>query len=117
MSTEKQPQASRTVMRITIVFIATVLMLTYCSWQIFRSPLKNTVDFSPQLRKRLSSDIEEGNPDHQGEKFDLKDTTQYGKYTIVEFYSLFSPKCMDMEPKLELLARARMDLAVRKLNI
>ena len=117
MKAEVPPQTSHTILRILIVFVVSMLLLCYCSSKVFRLPLKNTVDFSKTLRNRLASDIAEANPDSQGEPFDMKDATQYGKTTIIELYSLFSPQCQDIEPKLEVLARGRMDLAVRKLNI
>jgi thiol-disulfide isomerase/thioredoxin len=118
MSNETPVQSSPTVIRIIFVFIATVLLLTYCSWHVYHPPLReDTFKLSPEMRKRLTYDLEEANAKNPGEKVNLHDLTQTGKYTIIEFYSLFSPDCLDMEPKLEKLARAREDMAIRRLNI
>jgi len=119
MSADTPPAHSSRILKLMLVFAASILLLSYCSWRVYHNPLQsqNTIELSPQLKKRLSCDILEANPDHPGERFDLKDIPITGKTTIVEFYSLFSPECIDLEPQLEMLSRARPDLAIRKINI
>lgn len=109
--------SSQSIIKVAVIFTVAVLLLTYCSARLNRPPSRSFTDLSPRARAQLLSDILEANPDTPGEQFKLADLTQAGKYTVVEFYSLFSPECLEIEPKLELLAKARMDMAIRRLNI
>lgn len=110
-------RSTTTLVKVMITFASSSLLLYYCSRPIRPLQVNAPIELSPGLKKMLSSDIEEANPNTQGERFEITDCTHPGKFTIVEFYSLFSPECQDIEPKLEQLARARSDLAIRKLNI
>jgi thiol-disulfide isomerase/thioredoxin len=115
---ERTPiRTTTTLVRVMLIFTASCLLLYYCSRPITPIQTNTPIELSPGLKKLLSSDIEEANPNTPGERFEITDCTRPGKFTIVEFYSLFSPACLDIEPKLELLARTRSDLAIRKLNI
>jgi thiol-disulfide isomerase/thioredoxin len=53
----------------------------------------------------------------QGERVDVTAHLVVGKYTVVDFYADWCANCKEITPYLEQLARARSDVAVRKVNV
>lgn len=62
-------------------------------------------------------DLKIANADNPGEPLDLSKVAVSGKLTIVEFYSDQCPPCIKMAEALDRLAKARPDIAIRRVNI
>jgi thiol-disulfide isomerase/thioredoxin len=53
----------------------------------------------------------------KGERVNVAEHLSPGKYTVIDFYADWCANCKKVTPYLEQLARARPDVALRKVNI
>lgn len=91
-------------MRILLLCVAVAFCLGGCA----RS--SKTVPQAPP-------DLKIANSENPGEPIDLNAVAVKGKLTVVEFYSEQCPPCIKMAEVLDRLAKARPDIAIRRVNI